>query len=154
MSRAIQTMQKKGLLAFFLFAVLFACDWWLKARFDSVSCSTERSVELCGVVNEGFIFSLPFSWWLWGVAVVFFVLLLILALRSAPAPWGYGVWIALGLLCAGGVSNTVDRVLYTGVRDYIAVMQGVFNLADIFVLLGAFLLVTCTSTRKHSSTPS
>ena len=54
--------------------------------------------------------------------------------------------LALTLVLAGGVSNLVDRLTRGYVVDYFAIQwkflkKVVFNLADIFILLGSFLLV-------------
>lgn len=50
--------------------------------------------------------------------------------------------ISLILIAAGGVSNLIDRFLYDGVVDYIDMVGfPIFNLADIYVVVGWILLV-------------
>ena len=54
--------------------------------------------------------------------------------------------IALGLLIGGAIGNTLDRVLYGAVVDYVSLHAGgfywyVFNLADVWVVAGVALLL-------------
>ncbi len=51
-----------------------------------------------------------------------------------------------GLICAGGIANTWDRLVFGAVRDFIALSYGgytcpIFNLADCYLSLGIFLLL-------------
>jgi lipoprotein signal peptidase len=49
---------------------------------------------------------------------------------------------SLVLVLAGGVSNIIDRLIYNGVVDFVSLWQfPVFNLADVFISLGAIWLV-------------
>jgi len=54
--------------------------------------------------------------------------------------------IGLGLTCGGGLSNWIDRITTGSVVDFMNVgigslRSGIFNVADLAVLLGALLLV-------------
>jgi signal peptidase II len=54
--------------------------------------------------------------------------------------------VALSLLVAGGMGNMVDRLLYGVVRDFLNVgigslRTGVFNVADVSIMVGATLLL-------------
>jgi lipoprotein signal peptidase len=53
--------------------------------------------------------------------------------------------VALGLILAGTLGNLYDRVVFSGVRDFLywdyLVDWPVFNLADCFLVCGAFLLL-------------
>ena len=51
-------------------------------------------------------------------------------LRGRLAPW------VPGLLLGGAVSNLVDRLLFSAVRDFIPSVWVVWNLADLAVLVG------------------
>ena len=53
----------------------------------------------------------------------------------------------LGLACVlgGGIGNLYDRVLYGSVTDFLHIdfglfQTGIFNLADVSIMVGAFLL--------------
>jgi signal peptidase II len=49
------------------------------------------------------------------------------------------------IVLAGGISNLIDRALYQGVIDFIALSWGplswpVFNVADVCIVFGVFLM--------------
>lgn len=52
--------------------------------------------------------------------------------------------IALALIIAGAVSNFIDRVIFERTIDYLRLLTGVINLADIAILVGAVLLLRRT----------
>lgn len=50
--------------------------------------------------------------------------------------------ISLCLIAAGGISNLIDRFVYKGVVDYIdAIGFPIFNMADVYVVVGWILLI-------------
>jgi len=50
-------------------------------------------------------------------------------------------YLPLVLICAGAISNLIDRLLYNGVIDYIEIsVLPVFNIADIMIVVGVILL--------------
>jgi len=63
--------------------------------------------------------------------------------------------LALALMLAGGGCNLVDRLTHDGrVVDFIALSAGrfrtgIFNFADVYILLGACLLITTTFTPRR-----
>lgn len=72
---------------------------------------------------------------------------LLLALLAIGVRQGYAGWSALGLVLfvAGGFSNWIDRALHGRVVDFLnvgigSVRTGVFNVADMVIMLGALLL--------------
>ena len=87
------------------------------------------------------------------IAIVPLGLLLacVLALRRATLT-GWSV-VGLGLVAGGGVANWLDRVAHGGaVTDFVSLglgplRSGIFNVADVWVVAGALLLILAT----HSS---
>jgi signal peptidase II len=71
--------------------------------------------------------------------------LLVYALRSKPE--NAVVVPSLALLIAGGLSNLLDRIAYGGyVVDFLNIgigplRTGIFNVADMFIMLGVFMLL-------------
>lgn len=62
--------------------------------------------------------------------------------------------MGVGLLVAGGASNWIDRVLRGSVVDFLnvgvgAVRTGVFNVADMAIMIGAAVLVLATMARHE-----
>lgn len=59
--------------------------------------------------------------------------------------------IAISLALAGGISNLIDRIFRNGVCDFIRIYTVTINLADIFVVVGWFLLIVALYeyTRKN-----
>lgn len=59
-------------------------------------------------------------------------------------------WLALALVCGGGIGNWLDRVLHDGaVTDFVSIgvgslRTGIFNLADLAVVAGVCLLLLST----------
>ncbi|QQS22859.1 signal peptidase II [bacterium] len=49
--------------------------------------------------------------------------------------------LGFGLIISGGVANLAERIYFGYVTDYIFVLNGVLNLADIYIFLGAILVV-------------
>lgn len=57
--------------------------------------------------------------------------------------------ISFGLLIGGILGNFIDRLIYKGVIDYIGLIFGkyyfpIFNLADICIVVGTFILIIDT----------
>lgn len=52
------------------------------------------------------------------------------------------VLVTLGLIAGGALGNFADRIIYKGVIDYLSFWHyPVFNLADIFIVVGIFILI-------------
>ena len=66
--------------------------------------------------------------------------------------------LGLALFVAGGASNWIDRVTRGSVVDFLnvgvgPVRTGVFNVADVAIMLGAGVIVIATFGRKQASSP-
>lgn len=84
---------------------------------------------------RGLIFTL-------GVGAIVISVLSYLLLASPIAP---ATTIALSLICGGGFGNLIDRIAYGGyVVDFLnigvgSLRTGIFNVADVAIMTGAFL---------------
>jgi len=76
---------------------------------------------------------------------VFLLALLVYLLRGSGLTWFTA--ICLSLVCAGGLSNLIDRIVYDGhVVDFLNVgigplRTGIFNVADMAITFGALLML-------------
>jgi len=76
---------------------------------------------------------------------IFLLALLIYLLRSNELTWF--ATVCLSLVCAGGLSNLIDRIAYDGrVVDFLNVgigplRTGIFNVADMAITFGALLML-------------
>lgn len=102
-------------------------------------------------VTFGFFQNVPW----WGLALVatavvlFLVVSLIRTTQAAEA-------IAYGMVIGGALGNILDRLRFGGVTDFLDFYLGTthwpaFNLADLFVVCGAGLLLIVTSREKAVS---
>lgn len=83
---------------------------------------------------------------------VFMLALVVVALRGR---WSGMRLAALALFIAGGASNWIDRVLRGSVVDFLnlgvgSLRTGVFNVADVAIMLGALLLLLAELRRRPS----
>jgi signal peptidase II len=74
------------------------------------------------------------------------VLLVILAVVAVRGRWPGPALVGVALFVAGGASNLVDRIAYGMVIDFMNVgigslRTGIFNVADVAIMLGAGILV-------------
>ena len=74
------------------------------------------------------------------------VLLVALAILAVRRRWPKRALLGAALFIAGGVSNLVDRIAYGMVIDFMNVgvgslRTGIFNVADMAIMLGAGVLV-------------
>jgi signal peptidase II len=83
------------------------------------------------------------------------VLLLALVAYGIRLRWRGWAAFGLALFVAGGVSNWVDRVLHGSVIDFITVgvgplRTGVFNVADVAILVGVSIVLISEFTRPSN----
>ena len=100
--------------------------------------------------NDGAFLGLGADWPLAVRTAVFgvgsSVLLIGLAVLALRARWPGRALLGVALFVAGGASNLVDRIAYGTVIDFMNVgigslRTGIFNVADMAIMLGAGILV-------------
>ena len=102
------------------------------------------------VENTGAFLGLGADWPLAVRTAVFGVgnglLLVALAVLAKRGRWPRGALLGVALFVAGGASNLLDRIIYGMVIDFMNVgigslRTGIFNVADMAIMLGAGILV-------------
>ena len=144
---------------FLLFIVLLnvGCDQVSK-MYVRDQVNTHKPVELLGdflvlikVENEGAFLSmgsdLPMIFktiFLLGLPAVFLLIGLIFILRKNN--FSNLVLIGMSFILGGGIGNIFDRIAYGSVTDFLnmgvgGLRTGIFNLADVSIMLGTFILM-------------
>jgi signal peptidase II len=98
--------------------------------------------------NYKFAFSLPLPVWL---IFVLYGLVLTAAVRYFLKRFTFAQNLELlgwVLLFSGALSNVGERLVLGYVRDYFRIFNGIFNLADLFIMLGILLLMVKTESPK------
>lgn len=95
-------------------------------------------LELLRVANEGSGLGFQQGWWLWFVLAVA-GMLLVLAYARRGGRVGLVLALGAGLQLGGAAGNLLDRALFGGATDFIAVGAVVINLADVALFLGTAL---------------
>ena len=83
------------------------------------------------------------------------IALTVIAMRSRWRRW---TLLGVALVVAGGASNLVDRIVYGTVIDFMNVgigslRTGIFNIADMAIMLGAGIVVLAGSRTDRQRTP-
>ena len=94
------------------------------------------------MANPGIAFSLPFPNWLLVLItplIIFGLIVWLIKLSSKKSSISY--LLSLILIIFGALSNFIDRVLFAATIDYLRVLTGVINLADVGIVAGAGMLV-------------
>jgi len=98
--------------------------------------------------NSGVAFSLPFPNWLIIIITPIILLGLLYFLTKKKRPFGVSsgrvqsiFYLGIFLIFAGAISNFVDRVLFCVTIDYLRVLTGVINLADVMIVVGAGIVL-------------
>jgi len=102
--------------------------------------------------NTGIAFSLPVPNWLVVVATPLLLCGLVYWLTGLLGKKGGNCYLPLGLssgrrlsaICLilfGALSNYIDRILFGFTIDYLRVLTGVINLADVMIVLGVWLML-------------
>lgn len=95
------------------------------------------------MANSGIAFSLPFPNWLLVLITPPIILVLILWFIKSYRGEVVNCYLLIAncLIISGAVSNFVDRVLFSATIDYLRILTGVINLADVMIVAGVGLLV-------------
>jgi signal peptidase II len=128
------------------YAVVFGLELWRRGGIEifppllNFRYGENRGINF-GLFDGG---SEASRWFLVGLALVICAIVIGWVRRSAMGP---GVHAAAGLLVGGALANALDRVIFGYVLDFLNMSccgidnPFVFNLADVFIFLGAIGLV-------------
>ncbi len=145
---------------------IIAIDQFSKIHFIAafIKDASDRTVgpflNLVNAWNPGVSFSMLDSGGLWGTIILsLFAFIVILFLSK----WMYEeknsvIRFALALIIGGAIGNLIDRIQYGAVFDFLDFHYETwhwptFNLADVFICIGAFLIIVyslCTHKKSLS----
>lgn len=111
--------------------LIFIVDQFFKILFTDYSYSI-FSYSL----NTGAAFGILKNWNFFLTIFGILAIIIILYYRNEKK-----LEIGMGLLLGGVISNTLDRILYNGVVDYVHFAWNIFNLADVSNIIGAAILI-------------
>ena len=113
---------------------------------DSIEIIPEV-LDFTYIQNRGAAFgSLTGARWVFMIASVVMIIIITCYVISNRKTMSYPTVLTLALIVGGGIGNMIDRVALGYVIDFIDVKflsfwKWIFNVADSFVCVGAFLLV-------------
>jgi len=125
--------------------VLFLLDRALKfwARFGIPDNSANKIISFTYIKNVAGPFSLPVANWLVMIIGFLVLILVVILMRQVYIKKDWIKFLGFSLIIIGGVSNILDRIFGGGVVDVFKTMwQGVFNLADVYLLCGLLLIIS------------
>lgn len=97
--------------------------------------------------NTGVAFGIPLPpWFVLPLTFIFIVALLSWAWRARASRF---VVLGAGLVAVGALSNAVDRVMYGYTIDYLRVINAILNLADVWVVVGIYMLLFWNKKTQH-----
>jgi signal peptidase II len=150
-------------------ASTIACDRATKHIAATMLAGTPNRSFLADTVrleyaeNAGAFLSLGADWTFWLRTTLFgvgnAVLLLAVTVIAMRRRWSRPALVGLALCVAGGASNLLDRVAFGSVVDFVnlgvgSVRTGIFNVADMAIMLGAFIVVIAGIEESASSPPA
>ena len=91
--------------------------------------------------NFNFAFSLPLP--TWSMYFIYGVIMVLVLWYCAKNFGKFSFWQTLSwiLIISGAVLNIGERIVLGFVRDFIFVFNGVFNLADCYIIAGIIILL-------------
>ena len=135
-----------------LVAVAIALNQWIKHLVETTLAFQEKVdlvpfLALFRTYNTGIAFSMLSSFGDTGLIVVSLVVAaFVLYLATRTTPGQVIARVGFALIVGGALGNLIDRAVYGHVIDYILFHTpvwsfAVFNLADVFISVGAALVV-------------
>lgn len=109
-----------------------------------------QSINLLGnffrltyIENSGAAFSMLSGQRVFLIAAPIIAIILAIAYLHKNKPDHWTLMLAVELIIAGGAGNLIDRILFGSVTDMFdfSIFPPIFNVADIAVTLGCFLLI-------------
>lgn len=94
------------------------------------------------MANPGIAFSLPFPNWLVVLVtppIIFGMILWLM--KSFQKKSSISYFLSLIFIISGALSNFIDRVLFAATIDYLRILTGVINLADVMIVAGVGMLL-------------
>lgn len=138
-------MGKINIRFFFLMLVLFIIDRLAKylaiLKLPEAGVFVLKNFNFKLFYNPNLAFSLPLSNLLAIILTIIIVILLIYHLIRTAKTSTLG-FFALSLILIGAVSNLIDRLRFGAVVDFLNFsFWPAFNLADVYIIAGALILI-------------
>jgi signal peptidase II len=127
--------------------VVVILDQGSKAIATSISPRGDRAevlpfLHIANVRNSGVAFGLGGDISIYLIAATILVLTGLLVFLASRGRGGWRIWLPAALLIGGALGNLADRVRDGAVTDFIDLPHWpTFNLADVAIVLGVFLLL-------------
>lgn len=102
--------------------------------------------------NYEFAFSIPLA----GIAIwIIYIAILVFGfiMYFKKETWARYEIVAVIFVLAGVLSNAGERLLGGSVKDFIYLFSGIFNFADIYILIGVVIAIVGTLKSKKTVTP-
>lgn len=98
--------------------------------------------------NPGIAFGIPLPWF---VSLIYTPIILVLLFWYSKRHSSPHILFRIGslLILFGALSNLIDRMVYHITIDYIRLFTSIINLADIMIVVGAFLLFWAEKRAKN-----
>jgi lipoprotein signal peptidase len=134
---------KKTARLFFVGGLFFIVDQLLK-YFSRNIWPTKKLLFNCfgwyPFKNTGVAFSVPLPQFIIITLSLLILLLLVYLLKNSKKNT-FAYRLGLILIIFGAASNLIDRILFSYTADYVLILTGVINLADIMIVSGFGLFV-------------
>lgn len=142
---------KKNSPLFFIAGLFFIFDQIVKFISRNIWTKEKTWNNLIGwhpFKNTGAAFSIPLPQPL-TITVSFLILLLLIYIYKKTPNKKITQDLGLLLIISGAISNLLDRILLGYTTDYLLLLTGVMNIADILIVLGFGLYITTLLRREN-----